>query len=317
MKRREFLIRSMAASASVSLISKPLLASAIDAAAASRVTVLLVDTDRISIPIDDRIYGQFLEHINHAVVDGLFAEQIRGAGFEGEDFKTYWEPFAESGRVEIANVEFQNGVTSVRLDVEGGHAGIRQGRVFLDKGIEYDGSLWARRERGSPQLAFRVKSSKGETIASVPLSLAGSEWQELHYSFISPVRDTQASVEIEAKGRGALLVDFVSMMRADARRNGMLRPDLLQALRGLKPSFIRWPGGSFASTYKWEDGIGLHSARRYHPNVMWGGYSDYYGFGTDEFLGLCKRLGAKHSSYCLHLAPGLSRFSTQWTGCIT
>ena len=65
--------------------------------------------------IDERIYGQFLEHINHSVEDGLFAEQIRGAGFEGEDFKTYWEPFSDRGRVEIAEVDFQNGKKSVRL----------------------------------------------------------------------------------------------------------------------------------------------------------------------------------------------------------
>ena len=30
-----------------------------------------------------------------------------------------------------------------------------------------------------------------------------------------------------------------------------------------------------------------------HPNMFWGGYSDYYGFGTDEFLGLCRQLGAE------------------------
>jgi hypothetical protein len=91
----------------------------------------------------------------------------------------------------------------------------------------------------------------------------------------SDVRDTQASVEIAATSSGTLLLDFVSMMRADVRRDGMLRPDLLQALRDLAPPFIRWPGGSFASTYKWKDGIGPHVSRRYHPNVMWGGYSDY------------------------------------------
>ena len=81
-------------------------------------------------------------------------------------------------------------------------------------------------------------------------------------------------------------------MRADARADGMLRPDLLAALRGLAPPFIRWPGGSFASTYKWKDGIGPHVSRTYHPNVMWGGYSDYYGFGTDEFMGLTRQLGS-------------------------
>src|SRR5204862_449851 len=84
----------------------------------------------------------------------------------------------------------------------------------------------------------------------------------------------------EVAGSGAALVDFVSLMRADVRSSGMLRPDLLAALRGLAPAFIRWPGGSFASTYKWQDGIGPLASRVYHPNELWGGYSDYYGFGS-------------------------------------
>jgi alpha-N-arabinofuranosidase len=107
------------------------------------------------------------------------------------------------------------------------------------------------------------------------------------------MRDTDASIEIAAEGSGTLLLDFVSLMRTESRRDGMLRPDLLQALRDLRPSFIRWPGGSFASTYKWKEGIGKYSARGYHPNTFWGGYSDYFGFGTDEFLGLCRKLSAE------------------------
>ena len=258
-----------------------------------RITVLQVDTDRVTTPIDDRIYGQFLEHINHSVVDGLFGEQIRGAGFEGDDFKTCWQPFSNGGEVELANVEFQNGTQSVRLRAEGGRAAIRQARLFLDAGVKYDGSLWLKRESGAPGVALEVKSSSGKPIASVPLPTSGDEWKEMPFSFISPIRDTQASIEIAATGKGAVLLDFISLMRADVRANGMLRPDLLQGLRDLRPSFIRWPGGSFASTYKWKDGIGPHVARRYHPNMIWGGYSDYYGFGTEEFLGLCRKLNAQ------------------------
>ena len=160
-------------------------------------------------------------------------------------------------------------------------------------GVKYDGSLWLKREKGSPHLTLLVKTSKGEPIASLPLAITGSDWQEVPFSFTSPVRDTQASIEIAATGKGAILLDFISMMRADVRRDGMLRPDLLQALRDLRPSFIRWPGGSFASTYKWKEGIGRYAARGYHPNTFWGGYSDYYGFGTDEFLGLCRKVGAE------------------------
>ena len=296
MYRRTFLINSIAAGAAGPLsvvVSSPRLLIAAQAAAAPEVAVLLVDTDSVTDSIDKRIYGHFLEHINHSVVDGLFAEQIRGCGFEGEDFKTYWEPFADRGSVELADVEFNNGKKSVRLLVQGGHAGIRQGRLYFDAGYEYDGSLWVRREDGSPKLALRVVSSQGKPIASAPLALSGSDWHEIRFSFTSDVRDTQASVEIAATGTGMLLLDFVSMMRADVRRDGMLRPDLLQALRDLAPPFIRWPGGSFASTYRWKDGIGPHFSRRYHPNMMWGGYSDYYGFGTDEFLGLCRKLNAE------------------------
>ena len=137
----------------------------------------------------------------------------------------------------------QNGKKSVRIQVEGGRAGIRKGRIFVAAGHAYDGSLWVKREQGSLQLTLRVVSSKGGPIATAPIAVTGSGWQDAHYSFFSSVRDTEASVEIAAEGSGTLLLDFVSMMRADVRRNGLLRPDLLQALRDLAPPFIRWPGG--------------------------------------------------------------------------
>jgi alpha-L-arabinofuranosidase len=293
MNRRNFLKDSMAAGAAFHLYGPSGAAPDDEPAGGRGVTVLLVDTDRITTPIDRRIYGQFLEHINHSVEDGLFAEQIRGAGFEGEDFKTYWEASAGRGEPEIANVDFQNGKKSVRLRVDGGHATIRQGRIYVENGVKYDGSLWVKREAGSPELRVVFKGAQGEPIASLPLAVATSEWREVPFEFTSPVRDTQASVEVVATGKGSILVDFVSLMRSESRRDGKLRPDLLQALSNLHPTFIRWPGGSFASTYRWEDGIGPAVARRYHPNLIWGGYSDYYGFGTDEFLGLCKRINTE------------------------
>jgi alpha-L-arabinofuranosidase len=295
MNRRKFLKNSVVASASFPLasVASPFFSGAVEVESEPKVSVLLVDTDRVATPIHERIYGQFLEHINHSVEDGLFAEQIRGAGFEGEDFKTYWESISDRGEVEIANLEFQNGSKSVRFRVDGGRAAIRQGRLFLDAGVKYDGSLWLKREQGSPHLTVFVKGSKGEPMASLPIAITGADWHEVPFSFTSPARDTQACIEIAVIGTGAILVDFISMMRADVRHDGMLRPDLLQALRGLRPAFIRWPGGSFASTYKWQEGIGRYAARGYHPNTFWGGYSDYYGFGTDEFLGLCRRVGAE------------------------
>ncbi len=257
------------------------------------VAVLLIDTDRIMGNIDEDIYGQFLEHINHSVVDGLFAEQIRGRGFEAGDFENYWKSFADSGSVGIADVQFENGQKSIRLSANNGKAGIRQGRVYIQENYAYNGSVWLKPEQGSVEVTFRVKDSDGNLIAEVPLKTSGSQWQEVDYSFTGKKTDPQALVEIAANGNGSVLLDYVSMMRADVRKNGMLRPDLVQALRDLKPPFIRWPGGSFASIYKWQDGIGPHVSRKYHPNEIWGGYSDYYGFGTEEFMELCRQLGTE------------------------
>jgi len=253
------------------------------------VAVLYVDTDRVMGKVEDKIYGQFLEHINHSVEE-LFAEQIQGRGFEENDFETYWKPFGDHGTASVANVKFENGEKSLRLETANGVAGVRQGGVFVERGYNYRGSLWLKSESGAVQVKLQVKDSGGAIMASVPLTVAGTDWREVPYSFSNAETDTNASVEILAQGNGAILVDYISMMRADLRTNGMMRPDLVEALRDLKPAFIRWPGGSFASSYRWQDGIGPYAARKYHPNEIWGGYSDYYSFGTEEFMELCRRL---------------------------
>ena len=260
---------------------------------AGGVAILQVDTDRRLGTIDRNIYGQFLEHINHSVEDGLFAEQIRGAGFEGSDFATYWTSFGPADAVRVIETPFERGTKSVRLGAAGQPAGIRQSRVFLESGRNYDGSVWIKVEAGAPRLSVRAVAADGSVVADRPLQAHGSAWAEVPFAFTSARTDRDATIEIAAAGRGAALVDFVSLTRSDVRKNGMLRPDLLASLRGLAPAFIRWPGGSFASTYKWQDGIGPFASRVYHPNEMWGGYSDYYGFGTDEYLELTRQLGAE------------------------
>jgi alpha-N-arabinofuranosidase len=275
-------------------IAAALLALAVGSAhPTAGVAILQVDTDRRMGTIDPKIYGQFLEHINHSVEDGLFAEQIRGRGFEGRDFDTYWTAFGPPDAVHVVETAFERGTKSVRIVAGREPAGIRQRRMFLESGRSYDGSICINVEAGAPRLSLRVLAADGHVLAERPLPSRARGWREVPFSFAVERTDRDATVEIAAAGRGAVLVDFMSLMRADVRKSGMLRPDLLEALRGLAPAFIRWPGGSFASTYKWQDGIGPLASRVYHPNEIWGGYSDYYGFGTDEYLGLTRQLGAE------------------------
>src|SRR3954464_5010141 len=168
MNRRDFLTGSLATAAvPLSILASPLVSSAAPANEEPGVAILLVDTGRTESRIDPRIYGHFLEHINHSVEDGLFAEPIPGAGFEGDDFKTYWQPFSDRGAATVAAVDFQNGKKSVRLDVNGGRAGIRQGRLYVEAGQKYEGSVWVKREAGSPELTVRIISSNASQIAAM------------------------------------------------------------------------------------------------------------------------------------------------------
>ncbi len=72
-----------------------------------------------------------------------------------------------------------------------------------------------------------------------------------------------------------------------------IRNDVVQALKELKVPNLRWPGGCFADTYQWKDGIGPKADRPKMVNVWWGGVTEDNSFGTHDFLDLCERIGAE------------------------
>ncbi len=70
------------------------------------------------------------------------------------------------------------------------------------------------------------------------------------------------------------------------------RKATLDALRAIAPPLIRWPGGCYADTYHWRDGVGKNRTTTFNENFAT--YElDPHGFGTDEFLRLCEMLGAE------------------------
>ena len=75
-------------------------------------------------------------------------------------------------------------------------------------------------------------------------------------------------------------------------KNG-IRLDVIEALKKLKIPVLRWPGGCFADTYHWKDGIGPRNQRPSMLNVWWGNVKEDNSFGTNEFLNMCEVLGAE------------------------
>ncbi|NJB72134.1 alpha-N-arabinofuranosidase [Saonia flava] len=69
-----------------------------------------------------------------------------------------------------------------------------------------------------------------------------------------------------------------------------VRNDIIAALKELNIPNLRWPGGCFADTYHWKDGVGPKAERPTIVNRWWGGTTEDNSFGTHNFLNLCEVL---------------------------
>lgn len=88
------------------------------------------------------------------------------------------------------------------------------------------------------------------------------------------------------------------------------RKDVMEAVRGLGVSILRWPGGNFVSGYHWKDGIGPKDQRPARPDYAWGALESNR-FGTDEFLQYCERLGVE-PYLCINAGLGTIDEAKEW-----
>ena len=154
----------------------------------------------------------------------------------------------------------------------------------------YSGSLWA---KGSAAGGLLVQMLDGETVlGQATLSAPTSIWQEYSFQITPSAEAIPGTLRISLIGAGSVYIDQVSMMGQDAIDTGGYRPDLLEAVEGLRPPVIRWPGGCYASAYFWKDGIGHQENRVKYPINLWDD-QDTNSYGTDEFLRMCEQIGAE------------------------
>ncbi|KAF9472405.1 glycoside hydrolase family 51 protein [Pholiota conissans] len=95
---------------------------------------------------------------------------------------------------------------------------------------------------------------------------------------------------------------------ADARTG--FRRDVMEALRALKIPLVRYPGGNFVSTYRWQDGVGPRELRPRRPELAWL-TEESNQFGTDEFIQWCRELGTE-PFICLNMGTGTLEDALGW-----
>jgi alpha-N-arabinofuranosidase len=88
------------------------------------------------------------------------------------------------------------------------------------------------------------------------------------------------------------------------------RKDVMDAVKSLGVSILRWPGGNFASGYNWTDGIGPKDQRPARLDLAWNDLESNR-FGTDEFLRYAERIGAE-PYICVNLGLGTIDDARHW-----
>jgi alpha-N-arabinofuranosidase len=67
------------------------------------------------------------------------------------------------------------------------------------------------------------------------------------------------------------------------------RTDVLAALKRLRYTVMRYPGGNFASGYHWMDGVGPREQRPAVRDLAWQS-TEPNQIGTDEYIALCRKM---------------------------
>ena len=294
--------------------------------AAAPVTVTL-GTPAQGHDVPSSLWGIFYEDINWAADGGLSVETLANPGFDWGVASSHgsnggqasrwkcnedgWEyDFRNEG---MARISIQMGApvhpnTARHLRVETfgtGLAGVRNRgfdgiflkagepyRLYYDwreikrVGLDYELGAWTRVTKDFTFTGENQVFDQGSH--RLVIEKAGDRW----------------TLSILVAGRRAVEFDNVSLKPTGPNlvRAG-LRKDLVDMLAGLKPAFMRFPGGcileegDFQQWYDWRRTVGPRERRECNWN-RWG-YWQTYDVGYYEFFRLCEEIGAEPLPICL------------------
>ena len=89
------------------------------------------------------------------------------------------------------------------------------------------------------------------------------------------------------------------------------RRDVVEALKALHVPVLRWPGGCYADTYHWRDGIGPRVQRPITLNKWWGNNEEHNAFGTHEYFDFAELIGTK-SFLNVNVGTGTAGEANDW-----
>ena len=273
---------------------------------------LTIDTSRPGHAISPTLWGIFFEDINLSADGGIYPELVRNRSFEDSEHPENWILVnLGDGRSEMS-IDTRHPLNpfnrrSLRVSLNGAVSIGNEGYwgMALVKGERYQVRLASRAADGfKGPLGVRLEAKGGRELARGEIGDLTDRWKDYTLDLTASDTDPQARLSLGATGKGTLWLDMVSVMPRKTWKDHGLRPDLCEMLDGLKPSFVRFPGGCWvegddmAHMYHWKNTLG-DVAHRIPLWNIWG-YWATHGLGFHEYLQMSEDLGAE-PLFCINV----------------
>lgn len=292
---------------------------------------LSVSANDESYEISDKLYGSFIEDISYACDGGLVSNLVNNNSFEYKfNNTTAWQ--SDNLDLTVGTQTPLNASNPTYAVISASGSGTLTNTGFTEmykyksytrsekkaatpdmgfkKNVKYDFSCYIYNKDFDGSVKVYLDSSANKNN-SVELDISNTDgiWTKMNATLTSAA-DEDGGLTIAFDGTGTVYLDFVSLIPENSYGYGTdewkyttLRSDLFTALKQLKPSFIRFPGGCLAegdsleNLYDWKETIGALEERKQFYN-LWRDdegrdYINTNSMGYHEYFQLCADLAAE------------------------
>ncbi|MBQ3869759.1 MAG: hypothetical protein II777_04355 [Clostridia bacterium] len=247
--------------------------------------IIKVNTSKKT-PFENGLFGVNAEITRKGFFGGLSAQMLNNrkffagggapSGWECSGFE-YVKDRREESLCKSNFVILDNGGMSQRSDV-----------IAPDENTACEAAVWVKALSDTAEVTFGIKGGE----RTFPICKDGDKYKKIAFVSGKTGADT-----FTVKAKGKIAVFEASLMPVN-NFYGMRR-DVIEALRCVSPSSIRFPGGCAADHFDWRQSLAAPEFRTpADGSEKWFLFRDTYGqdcldIGINEFFMLCKELGAE------------------------
>jgi alpha-N-arabinofuranosidase len=255
--------------------------------------------------------GQFVEYLCD-LIPSMWAERLYDGSFSTSSFnpenpylvayirqtdfrEKRWHPSGATDRAEYSldQRDWVSADVALKIATTGATpctVGISQDGVFVDRDQPCLLTCYLKAKDLNDKVRIRMHH-ESEVYATCEFSPT-QIWKKYKARIIPSARQLNATLTLSFRGPGTLWIDNVSLM--PEKNIGRWRPDVVEAVRALKPGVIRFGGSALDvplfGDFSWRESIGDPDRRK--PFRAWGGLQPP-GAGLEEIVQFCQSVGAE------------------------